>query len=64
VDRTAAGIRAARGKAAEVSFDIARVKELPGFFDSVVAKHGSLDILLNSAGGYRGNSALEYTEQE
>jgi NAD(P)-dependent dehydrogenase (short-subunit alcohol dehydrogenase family) len=64
VDRTAAEIRAAGGRAEGASFDVTRIKELPAFFDGVLAKHGGLDILLNSAGMNRRNSALEYTEQE
>ena len=64
VDRTAAEIRTAGGKAEGASFDITRIKEIPAFLDGVVAKHGSLDILLNSAGMGRVKPALESTEQE
>ena len=64
VDRAAAEIRAAGGKAEGVSLDVTQIKELPAFFDGVLARHGSLDILLNNAGTNRRNSALEYTEEE
>jgi 2-dehydro-3-deoxy-D-gluconate 5-dehydrogenase len=63
-ERTAAEIRAAGGKAEGMALNVTRIKELPAFFDGVLDKHGSLDILLNSAGMNRRNSALEYTEQE
>ncbi len=64
VDRTAAEIRAAGGKAEGASLDVTRIKELPAFFDGVLGRYGSLDILLNNAGTNRRNSALDYTEEQ
>ncbi len=64
VDQTAAEIRVAGGKAEGVSLDVTRIKGLPAFFDGVLARHGSLDILLNNAGMNRRNSALDYTEEQ
>jgi NAD(P)-dependent dehydrogenase (short-subunit alcohol dehydrogenase family) len=64
VDRAAAEMRAAGGKAEGVSLDVTRITELPAFFDEVVKRHGALDILVNNAGTNRRNPALEYTEQD
>ena len=64
VDRAAAGIRAAGGKAEGVSLDVTRIKELQAFFDAIAKRHGGLDILVNNAGTNRRNPALEYTEQD
>ncbi len=64
VDKAAAGIRAAGGKAEGISLDVTRVAGLPAFFQGVVARHGRLDILLNNAGINRRTAALDYTEEE
>jgi NAD(P)-dependent dehydrogenase (short-subunit alcohol dehydrogenase family) len=64
VDRAAAEIRAAGGKAEGVSLDVTRIKELQAFFDAIAKRHGGLDILVNNAGTNRRNPALEYTEQD
>ena len=64
VDQTAAEIRSAGGSAEGVSLDVTRIKELPAFFEGVLARHRSLDILLNNAGTNRRNTALAYTEAE
>ncbi len=64
VARAAAEIRAAGGQAEPCTLDVTRIAELPAFFGSVAARHGRLDILVNSAGINRRAGALEYTEAD
>jgi NAD(P)-dependent dehydrogenase (short-subunit alcohol dehydrogenase family) len=64
VDRAAAEIRAAGGRAEGAVLDVTRTKELPAFFEGVVKRHGGLDILVNNAGTNRRNPCLEYTEKD
>jgi NAD(P)-dependent dehydrogenase (short-subunit alcohol dehydrogenase family) len=64
IDQAAAEIRAQGGKAEAVSLDVTRIKEIPGFFEEMLARHRRLDILVNNAGTNRRNSALNYTEEE
>jgi len=64
VDRAAAEIRAAGGRAEGASLDVTRTKDLPAFFDAIATRHGTLDILVNNAGTNRRNPCLEYTEQD
>jgi NAD(P)-dependent dehydrogenase (short-subunit alcohol dehydrogenase family) len=64
VDRAAADIRAAGGKAEGACLDVTRIQGLPAFFEGVLKCHGALDILVNNAGTNRRNPALEYTEQD
>jgi 2-dehydro-3-deoxy-D-gluconate 5-dehydrogenase len=63
-EQAAAEIRAAGGKAEGVSLDVTRIGELPTFFNGVVARHGTLDIVVNNAGMQQRNLALDYTEQQ
>ena len=64
VDRAAAEIRSAGGRAEGVALDVTQIKTLPAFFDGVAKRHGGLDILVNNAGTNRRNPCLEYTEQD
>ena len=64
VDRAAAEIRAAGGKAETVTVDVTRIKDLPAFFAEVDKRHGGLDILVNNAGTNRRNPCLDYTEED
>ncbi|HEX7551460.1 MAG TPA: SDR family NAD(P)-dependent oxidoreductase, partial [Candidatus Methylomirabilis sp.] len=64
VDRAAAEIRAAGGRAEGAVLDVTRTKELPAFFEGVVKRHGGLDILVNNAGTNRRSPCLEYTEKD
>ncbi len=64
VDRAAAEIRAAGGKAEGAVLDVTQLAELPVFFEAVAKRHGRLDILVNNAGTNRRNPCLEYTEQD
>ena len=64
VDRAAAEIRAAGGRAEAAALDVTRTKELPAFFDAIATRHGALDILVNNAGTNRRNPCLEYTEKD
>ncbi len=64
VDRAAAEIRAAGGKAEGVALDVTRFRELPAFFEAVSKRHGRLDILVNNAGTNRRAPSWEYTEAD
>ena len=64
VDQAAEEIRAAGGKAVGTSLDVTRISDLPAFFESVVKRHGRLDILVNNVGTNRRVSALEFSEQD
>ncbi len=64
VEKAAAGIRAAGGRAEGVSLDVTRVADLGPFFQGIVSRHKRLDILLNNAGINRRTAALDYTEEE
>jgi NAD(P)-dependent dehydrogenase (short-subunit alcohol dehydrogenase family) len=64
VDRAAAEIRSAGGRAEGAVLDVTQIKTLPAFFDGVAKRHGALDILVNNAGTNRRNPCLEYTEQD
>ncbi len=64
LDEAAQEIRALGGQAVGMTLDVTRFKELPAFFEAVVARFGRLDILVNNAGGNRRLSPLEFTEED
>jgi NAD(P)-dependent dehydrogenase (short-subunit alcohol dehydrogenase family) len=64
VDKAAAEVRAAGGKAEGATVDVTRTADLPAFFEGLAKRYGRLDILVNNAGTNRRNPALEYTEQD
>ncbi len=64
VDKAAAEIRKAGGKAHGLTVDVTRTRELPAFFEDIVKRYGALDILVNNAGTNRRNLCLEYTEDD
>jgi NAD(P)-dependent dehydrogenase (short-subunit alcohol dehydrogenase family) len=64
VDKAAAELRAAGGKAEGTTVDVTRTADLPAFFEGIAKRYGRLDVLVNNAGTNRRNSALEYTERD
>jgi NAD(P)-dependent dehydrogenase (short-subunit alcohol dehydrogenase family) len=64
VEKAAAELRAAGGRAEGATVDVTRTAELPAFFEGIAKRYGRLDILLNNAGSNRRNPALEYTEAD
>ena len=51
IERVAAGIRERGGRALPVQVDITVEAEVQAFADAVVAEFGSVDVLVNNAGG-------------
>lgn len=47
-----------------IVFDVTQTKEIPALVESIAAKYGTIDILVNCAGKHLKKSALETTDEE
>lgn len=64
LDAAVAEVRTFGGQAEAAPFDVTRTSALPAFFESVMHRHGQLDVLVTSAGTNRRNTSLDYAEEE